>query len=408
MTMRHTPEGRKSLEHAIRTTRLRWFTGRFITARDLTEEQEHALDRHYLHNRLLHGWGTVCGLSVHPHERQDCSREWVWVDAGIAIDCCGREILVPQGEAVRWTIDPSRTTSEDGLAILCLRYHECLADPLPAIVGDCAHGTVTEPGRVVEGWQFEVHPVTDDPNDPWAALLSQGADYSKPERSDDDAESEGTEHCADPAPCQDGCLSPACDLGDCIPLALLSRLKDEPIRIDVDQHGVRRNVRRVLTPPTASLTHVVETSWEHGSDIDIDTLTQEGGELRVRFDRDLQAEQNMRTGVNQFTFLVEIEDSTGNRERLDFDPKLPPRVENGSEAIFTLNPNVLYRQRRGGGPSRLVGDTVFVTLYGDLIHDCNGLPVDADFFGSFPTGDGIKGGVLRSWFFVSDGKETGT
>ena len=79
--MRRTTEGAKSLEHAIRTTRLRWFTGRFITARDLTDEQEYHLDRHRLHNRLLHGWGTVCGLGVHPHDRADCAHEWVWVDA---------------------------------------------------------------------------------------------------------------------------------------------------------------------------------------------------------------------------------------------------------------------------------------------------------------------------------------
>jgi len=395
--MRRTAEGAESFEHASLTTRLRWFTGRFITARDLTDEQEYHLGRHRLHNRLLHGWGTVCGLGVHPNQRPDCAHEWVWVDPGIAIDCLGREIILRHREAVHWEIDPSRSTSEDALAILCIRYGECYAEPLPAIVSDCSHGGATEPGRVVERAELEVHPITNDPGDRWAALLREGGDPDPGCRHD----------CADPDPGQDGCLEPLCELGECVPIALLSRCKDESIRIDVDQNGVPRNVRRVLPPPAAYLTHIVRTSWEHGSDLAVDALIDSGGELRVWFDRELGAGQENRTGVSPFTFLVEIEDSTGSRERLDFDPDRPPRVENGSEAVFTIDPDALRASGRRGGEPRLVGDTVYVTVYGDLIHDCHGLPVDADFFGTFPTGDGIKGGVLRSWFFVSERKEAG-
>jgi hypothetical protein len=396
--MRRTAEGAESFEHASRTTRLRWFTGRFITARDLTDEQEYHLGRHRLHNRLLHGWGTVCGLGIRPNQRPDCAHEWVWVDPGIAIDCLGREIILCHREAVHWEVDPSRTTSEDGLAILCIRYGECYAEPLPAIVSDCSHGGATEPGRVVERAELEVHPITDDPDDRWARLLRGGGDLDAGCRED----------CADPASGRGGCLEPVCEFGECVPIALLSRCKDESIRIDVDQDGVPRNVRRVLPPPAAYLTHIVGTSWEHGSDFAIDALIDSGGELRVRFDRELGAGEENRIGVNPFTFLVEIEDSTGSRERLDFDPGHPPRVENGCEAVFTIDPDALRASGRRGGESRLVGDTVYVTVYGDLIHDCHGLPVDADFFGTFPTGDGIKGGVLRSWFFVSERKEATT
>src|SRR6186997_2009960 len=114
--MRRTHEGGGARRGAVSTTRLRWFTGRFITARDLTDEQEYHLERHRLHNRLLHGWGTVCGLAVHPHDRADCAHEWVSVDPGIAIDCRGREIVLPCREAVQWQVDPERTSDEDALA----------------------------------------------------------------------------------------------------------------------------------------------------------------------------------------------------------------------------------------------------------------------------------------------------
>ena len=82
-------------------------------------------------------------------------------------------------------------------------------------------------------------------------------------------------------------------------------------------------------------------------------------------------------------------------------------MENGCEAVFTIDPDFLLRVRAAAGPARWSATPSSSRCYGDLIHDCHGLPVDADFFGTFPTGDGVRGGVLRSWFFVTDGKEAG-
>jgi hypothetical protein len=400
-----THEGAGAGRDAVTTTRLRWFTGRFLTARDLTDEQDYHLERHRLHNRLLHGWGVVCGLQVHPHQRQDCEHEWVWVDQGIAIDCHGREIVLPCREAVKWPVDPERTSDEDAHAVLCLCYDECLTDPQPAIVAGCEHGTATEPGRVEERWRFEVHPVDDepeDPHDPWAALA----------RGDEPGHDHGCRcgghgDCGCGSPGGDGCLTPACALGDCVPIALLTRCKGQSIEVDAEREGRRPAVRRSMPPPATYLTHVVATNWQHAGDLDVDDLEKAAGELRVTFDRDLAAGDPSRVGVNEHTFLVEIEDSTGARERLRFDPDHPPRVDDGRVAVFTVTPDALRASGRRGATRSLVGDTVFVTLLGDLVHDCHGLPVDADFFGSLPSGDGVRGGVLRSWFFVTDRKEAG-
>lgn len=88
---------------AIVTERNRFFTGKFMTARDFQGEQDYFLSRHRLHNRLLHGWGIVCGLEVEyhpdrlagpPRNQSDCAKRWVRVRPGIAIDCCGRELVV--------------------------------------------------------------------------------------------------------------------------------------------------------------------------------------------------------------------------------------------------------------------------------------------------------------------------
>ena len=78
----------------IASERLRYFTGRYMTARDFRDEQMHHLTHRYLHNRILHGWGVVCGLHVYPHPVDTCRNDHVRVDCGMALDCCGREIVV--------------------------------------------------------------------------------------------------------------------------------------------------------------------------------------------------------------------------------------------------------------------------------------------------------------------------
>jgi hypothetical protein len=89
---------------SIVSERNRFFTGKLMTARDFQGEQDYFLSRHYLHNRLLHGWGIVCGLEVEYHPDRlaqpslasSCAKRWVRVRPGLAIDCYGRELILRQ------------------------------------------------------------------------------------------------------------------------------------------------------------------------------------------------------------------------------------------------------------------------------------------------------------------------
>ena len=373
--------------------RLRWFTGRFLPAGDLTDEQNYHVGRHRLHNRLFHGTGTVCGLGVHPNDRPDCAHEWIWVDAGIAVDCLGREIVVPARKAVRWE-KSAETCDGDEVAVLCVRYSECLIEPVPAIVGDCCDGKTMEASRVREGWEPEVHAVTGDPDDCWTKIARPSREAAAPCRDD----------CDDPIPSRDGCIEAVCECSECVPIALLRRTVDGHIRVDVDECDKPITIRRVLPPPPAFLTHIVDTSWEHGGVVDIDGLLENQGELRVRFDRRIEPGDDSRVGINAYTFLVEVEDSSRIRQRIESEEACPPRVEDECVAVFTISRTSLRARESGKNPDyKLSGNTVFVTLYTDLIHDCHGLAVDGDFFGSFPTGNGVQGGVFRSWFFLGSG-----
>ena len=52
-------------DHII-AERPRYYGRQLITADDLTLEQDYFRDKLRRHNRLLHGWGVVCGAQVFP------------------------------------------------------------------------------------------------------------------------------------------------------------------------------------------------------------------------------------------------------------------------------------------------------------------------------------------------------
>src|SRR5215207_8130366 len=138
--------------------RNRYFTGKYLTARDFQDEQRFFQSRRHLHNRLLHGWGVVCGLQIERHPNPDCV-DWVVVKPGIALDCCGREIILKERTALRiWQppeasagqADPSsaqqavgRQHSEAQKVLVYIRYIEKLTENTPVLFSEdaCAGDT---------------------------------------------------------------------------------------------------------------------------------------------------------------------------------------------------------------------------------------------------------------------------
>lgn len=140
--------------------RPRFFTGQLLTETELNSLQEYGIAKQKLHNRYLHGCGIVCGLEVTCH---DCDSEFVTVHPGLALDCCGNEVVVCA--AVDFNVikaiaqcrrveqkkcDPWRTpvarNCEDIEQDWCItiRYREQLGKPATALVaqanGQCGCG----------------------------------------------------------------------------------------------------------------------------------------------------------------------------------------------------------------------------------------------------------------------------
>ena len=74
-----------------RLERVRYFPRQLMTAEDMRTEQAYFVERLRRHNRLLHGWGIVCGLQVLPDATAD--QPWrVKVCPGAAVAATGDEI----------------------------------------------------------------------------------------------------------------------------------------------------------------------------------------------------------------------------------------------------------------------------------------------------------------------------
>jgi hypothetical protein len=383
----------------VTSQRVRYFTGRHLTAADFRMEQEYHRSHRYLHNRVLHGWGIACGLWVVEHPNEACRTDHVAVKSGIAIDCCGREIVICQAVAsppVPWDRRPQ---AEPGnatlpLLLLCLTYQEQPSEKVPVIFDS---GSCTDPrqefSRYTDSYALCWRWI--DPADlPHYGWRQPDAKHPKPQA---------------PPPPRDDCGRPKectcegvqvcqvqCPPDHCIPLAVIP-YADKTIK-EPDMSGRPR-----IRPEWHHLTHISWYNWTHGGEVTVSWLRAHG--LRVTFDRDLQraAEPWSATGINRATFRVE---HAGEDEVPNAAPSEDgPHMEDDWTAVYKVD------DRRC---KDLVGDLVVVTIRCDFVLDCHGQAVDGNHLGALvPTGDGLAGGDFVSWFTVipdsaheTDGKET--
>jgi hypothetical protein len=367
---------------SIPVERMRWFTGRFVTARDLTDEQRYMVQRRWLINRMLHGEGVLCGLEVVPHERDDCAATTVWIEPGIALDCRGRELISPCRLCVTWPspaepgCDPPRHEEK----LLVIRYCEEAVDPQYAMLSDCTCQGGKEASRIREqvAWKLAGRD----------ELLHCWPDEHPLVHDDCDERSGG----------HSGCIEPYCRCDGWVPLAVLTRREGGPIHISDLLVG--------RLPAAGYLTKISRINWPHGGELELDELIERRGRLEVDFDRPLLEADSDARGINQFTFRVQYGGLERNLEFLP-SPEDSPALEDRTKAVFTIERGLWDREshppkRRETWQSSLRGSFVIVTLLCDFILDCHGNPVDGDHLrGRLPSGSGTPGGVFRSWFAVS-------
>jgi hypothetical protein len=413
---------------SVVSERNRYFTGKYMVARDFRLEQEYFLTRHLLHNRLFHGWGVVCGLKVEPHPVEACRDRWVVVAPGIALDCCGRELILEKQvylEVPRSEPDQERTReaprsqqedesdqkwarpSPDQAAaqyqsqhpeptprppepepveryLVCLSYAEKLVEEVPVLYDESGCDPKRlEANRIREAACLEVRRLGED---------ELRRCWPEPDAPYEDEPCVPCRDDCDEPTVEGGCFKANCPCGECVPLALIERTPGQ--QYIESEHVKLKGRRQIFTPST----HIARINWPHGGEIGLSRLRDHmGGELRVSFDRKLEEADGERTGINEHTFVVQY---GGVQEALEFmryeEEKPPTLEENGCSAVFTIHPDKLSGRRT------IAGSVVYVTLKCDFILDCHGNPVDGGFLGArLPSGDGVPGGTFHSWFRVA-------
>jgi hypothetical protein len=139
-----------------------YFNGKLLVERDFTDEQAYLIGKEWLHNNLLHGVGTVCGLKVLAHPNPECQDQYLYIEPGVALDCCGREIIVTEKllVPVQELIDANEVEVDDGGStdlFIGLCYQELNEEQIPVILPDCdcADGNQAY-NRIREGYKLHL------------------------------------------------------------------------------------------------------------------------------------------------------------------------------------------------------------------------------------------------------------
>jgi hypothetical protein len=160
--------------------RPRYYARQIITADDLTLEQDYFRSKLRMHNRMLHGWGIVCGADVSPAPKADNptkNEPWqVLIEPGYILGPYGDEIVIDcerkfdlrsqsligvTGEPCVEEVDPwCVEVHEDrgsGPFYIAVRYKEVLTRPVRSHPAGCnCDDTSCEYSRLRDGYEIKV------------------------------------------------------------------------------------------------------------------------------------------------------------------------------------------------------------------------------------------------------------
>lgn len=152
--------------------RPRYFHGMLLDEKDFEAQQAYHMSKRRIFNRLLHGWGIVCGLGLQWKK----GKQSITITPGLALDCMGNEIWVCDPYSVdltkllasrpRASQDECREDEGPGVGTeldLCIYYHEIHSDPVPVYASgsDCKEQTC-DYSRIKEGFCVRLQDPCDD------------------------------------------------------------------------------------------------------------------------------------------------------------------------------------------------------------------------------------------------------
>jgi hypothetical protein len=392
--------------------RLNYFYGQMLGVNDFQAEQSYFREKIKLHNRCLHGYGTVCGLRVLvPEPEPGCTTHpdhpWVYIEPGLALDASGIELIVREGESCLKIDLWEALSAEDQQTVkkqlgddkdawyceplyVCLHHRDCPLGPSQPITVDPCGGTLPmNYGKLRDGVRVSV------------SLTAP----------DEDTRCDTCCCCAGPCECV------------CLLLARIDRFHPHK---PVNPEYVRNDVRRRIG--TYAFTTITGVNWRHGSEHRreyVRRLLYEG--LVVHFSRPVLVD-TLRRGVidlyhiesrstrhpNIIELRGEIAECHGKTtDELRYRvPHLDECPEPGDRVLVVVRSGFILDECCRPVDGLNVGGRVPYRPDEKLAHESPG-PVDPCLecqdppwgYAPWVSGNGTGGGTFESWFYVEDRKE---
>ncbi|HEX7334520.1 MAG TPA: hypothetical protein VF290_23665 [Pyrinomonadaceae bacterium] len=414
-----------------------YFYGKQFTVRDLLQEQSYFNDKRHLINRMVLGWGVVCGLDVEwkPEKRK------LVVEPGMALDCCGHEIIVCEKQYLSFDKNDDDCCLEDrqrpvGKFVLCLEYHECKAEPIDFPAAGCDEKGKTEYNRIRERFKLRLKSWDEAcPKEPHDHVCC--SDNYKQEATGEEFQRDCTTETVHQCLChrlKDGC--PECENCDCVILATIEfkapteegyeeyypeqKPQEQPEDPIVDACTNRKLVYNnsllydLINCYHGDLPHIVDFSWREQAypsrEVSIDTFLQMMRDgLTVYFDQPIEPDS-----LNRHTFIVSYllrDTGTGAfvENRIPVQEIRKDQEGDCYTATFVATERWINKELDAedsellaGMPSIDSGVDIEITLRGSRIwSSSNGKSLDGEYLADkLPTGNGTQGGDFVDWFRV--------
>lgn len=388
-----------------------YFYGKLMTVRDFFAEQCYFNGKRWLINRMILGWGVVCGLDV---VSKDNDPTKVIVKPGLAIDCCGRELLVCEDQVVDLVPQESecdkpkvQTEQKEQKLLICLEFYDCKTEPVHTPPVACDQKEKGEFNRIRDSFVIRVK----RPDE--VCIPPTCLEYCP--LSDDKLSSIHDYLCG---VLKEGC--PECPEKSCLILAEITITPaEDPSQtpsIAIDPCSKRRLVLGnamlydLIRCFHGDLPHVTTINWQsNGTTISWDDFAngiyKEG--VKVGFDRKMDG---TTINANTFQLMVKMEDSDTGNYRYDRVPGDVSYQYDGSTkssvATFAIISKWLVDVFFGYSRIREKGGEFLVVLKGDFIMSVGdecvpAKALDGDFIGAtLPSGNGTPGGDFESWFTI--------
>jgi hypothetical protein len=143
-------------------SRVRYFEGQLLVPEDFTHDQNYFNSKRHLINKLITGTGVVCGLDLQIMD-QSAEHLLIRIGSGLAIDCCGREIIVENSKDISLKISQrlfSKTVKRLGLFLI---RSEFLKSPTPLNTTDYPSRPQLSESRIQETYKLILKSIGTNP-----------------------------------------------------------------------------------------------------------------------------------------------------------------------------------------------------------------------------------------------------